>query len=67
MTFGSLPLSECRMSRPKARERKAIGKWTNAGWTGLLGGVSIARSQCRGGLYVHTPLCLILLNWIDDL
>lgn len=35
---GRLGERACRASRPKERERKAMGKWTVAGWIGLLGG-----------------------------
>ena len=34
--FGSLGLKAFIMSIPNARARKAMGKWTNAGWAGLL-------------------------------
>lgn len=40
MLLGRLGERWFRMSMPQERERKAMGKWTAAGWTGLLGGVS---------------------------
>ena len=58
MLLGRLGERWLRMSMPQERERKAMGKWTAAGWTGLLEGLCC---QCCG-LCCFVKIAVVLLT-----